>query len=382
MSLVALDGTPLMMLGGGQRPLGGGLAANTSLATLAAAKAAAIMIGRVFTEDGASHTIDTTGSSSMGWRSGALTFANAATTVVVGLATVDAANGAPGRATNSTGTITPSVSKSHTGGGGGITANAWQENVPSSGSLAIANGDLLAAFVQMTARGGADSVVVQAQAMTTSLLRPNCTSFDGTSTYTNATQTPNFTITFSDGKLGWFYGGAVINSTTAQTWNSGSATKEYGNYLLMPFPAKIYGLYGAINLTTNAADCDGVLYSDPLGTPVAEKTITLDANTVHASAAQAPFIELFTSPYSAKANQPLAAIFKPGATDVTSTYRIMNASAHQKSLDYGSNGYAVNRASGAFAAQNSNKDRFSIGLLVGAFSQENNQLINSGSLVQ
>ncbi len=33
----------------------------------------------------------------------------------------------------------------------------------------------------------------------------------------------------------------------------------------------------------------------------------------------------------------------------------------------GTNGYAINRASGAFAAQNSNKDLYAVGLLVGAF---------------
>jgi hypothetical protein len=76
---------------------------------------------------------------------------------------------------------------------------------------------------------------------------------------------------------------------------------------------------------------------------------------------------LFSSSYTAKANQPLAVIAKPGGTSVTMTYKTLNSSTHQAADHCGTNSYAVNRASGAFAAQNSNKDRFPIGLLVGAF---------------
>jgi hypothetical protein len=170
---------------------------------------------------------------------------------------------------------------------------------------------------------------------------------------------------YSDGKLGFFYGGIVFDAgLSTQTWNSGSATKEYGNFIQLPFPAKIYGIISASN---HAGDADIILYSDPLGTPVAEKTVSVDLNTVLSAANRwAEF--LFPAPYSATASQPLAAIVKPtSATNITNQYVTMNSSSHQKSLSCGTNGYAVNRASGAFAAQNSSKDRFNIGLLVGAF---------------
>lgn len=329
-----------------------------------AAAEAVIMWGRVYTADGGTHTLDTSGSSSLGWRTGAVTFANAGTTVKVGLATMDAGNGPPARATNAAGVVTFSVSKSMTGGGGGVTANAWQEHVPDAGSLSVAHGDLIAFVVQMTARGGADAVNVQTVNASLDNRRPSVTSF-ASSSYGDLADLPNVVITFSDGTLGTFWGGFVASvSTTTQTWNSGSATKEYGNVIQLPFPTKVYGLAA---LATGSGDFDLVLYSDPLGTPAAEKTLSFDANIASSTSTTVATYELFASPYTLPANTPVAAIMKPGATNLNSKYLTLNAAAHQALHTGGANCYAVNRASGAFAPQNSSKDRFAIGLLVGAF---------------
>lgn len=364
MSLVALDGTPLVAVGMPYRTASDSLPGATASVIQDAANEACIMYGHVITDDGASHTIDTTGSSSLGLRLGTVTFANAGSTIVVGLATMDAANGPPGRATNSTDVITPSVSKSLTGGGGGLTANSWNALVPSSGSLSVANGDFIAAFTQLTARGGADTITTQCGGVSAAMPRPGITGFTGGS-YAAVTGAPNFLIIFSDGHRGWFYGGYVYaTATTNQTWNNGSAAVEFGNFLQFPFPMKVYGIRAACNV---AGDCDFVLYSTPLGTPGAEKTVSVDLNTV--SGANARYSDyLFASPYTTTASQPLAAIAKPtSATNVVMPYKTYNASADQVTEMCGTNGYAVSRASGAFAAVNSSKDRFAIGLLVGAF---------------
>jgi hypothetical protein len=361
MSLVALDGTPLVIVGAPILNGVSGVLASTSI-TQDAANEACIMIGQVFNEDSGSHTIDTTGSSSIGWRSGSVTFANGGTTFVVGIAPVNTTAGPPGRASNVADVISFDVFCSMVGGGGGVTANSWQTNVPTSGTKTIAHGDFVAVCTQMTTLGGADSVITQFASGSKN--RPTVTGFTGGS-YASGFGVPNAVITYSDGKLGFFYGGFVFDAgLSTQTWNSGSATKEYGNFIQLPFPAKIYGIISASN---HAGDADIILYSDPLGTPVAEKTVSVDLNTVLSAANRwAEF--LFPAPYSATASQPLAAIVKPtSATNITNQYVTMNSSSHQKSLSCGTNGYAVNRASGAFAAQNSSKDRFNIGLLVGAF---------------
>jgi len=363
MSLVALDGTPLVKLGSLWSP-GTAAAWAVTGVTQDAAKEATIMYGQVFTDDGGSHTIDTTGSSSLGWRTAGVTFANVGSTFKVGLAAMDLANGPPGRAANASDVITLDVSKSMAGNGGGVTANAWQEHVPDAGTKTVAHGDFIAFCTQMTALGGADLVNTSISSTAGAGNDPGLTQYTG-GTYTAVSAVPNCLITFSDGHLGWFGGAVLLSSVTAQTWNSGSATKEYGNYLQFPFPVKIYGVYGMVAV---AADFDFVLYSDPLGTPVAQKTVSVDANAVVNSGAR-PIQKLFSSPYSAAANQPLAIIAKPGGSNISVTYKTLNASAHQAADHCGTNGYAVNRASGAFAAQNSNKDRFAIGLLIGAWSQ-------------
>lgn len=367
MSLAALDGTPLIPIGHGGKDFGAGTSsALATAATLAVTNASVIMYGHIFTEDGASHTIDTTGFSSLGWRSGAVTFANAASVLRVGLAPVDTTNGPPGRASNTAGVTNFDVFRAYTTSVG-PTTSAWNESVPTSGTKTIANGDVVAFVIQFITRAGADSVIVQAAGggAVIGIAFPGVTTFDGTATYTGAFLIPTAVITFSDGTLGFFYGGYLASiGSTAQTWNSGSATKEYGNYLLLPFPTKVYGVYGSPNLT---ADSDFVLYSDPLGTPVAQKTVSMDSNVIRATGASNLSFFLFSSPYTTTASQPLAVIAKPGASNISLSYRTFNASAHQKSLGCGVNGYAVNRASGAFAAQNSNKDRFDLGILVGAF---------------
>lgn len=366
MALVALDGMPLVAFGAAGRN-GTALVSSASNTLIDAANEACIMIGQIFTEDGGTHTIDTTGSSSLGWMSGSLTFANGATTVKVGLAAVDLTAGPPGRAAAVANVITFDVSKSLTGGGGGITANAWQEHVPDAGTKTIVNGDLVAFAVQMTALGGADATRPQtASNVSVASSWPLVTEYTGGAYSTVNALMPNAVITFSDGKLGFFAAGYVFATpSTTQTWNNGSATKEYGNFFQVPFPCNIYGIYHGGGI---GGDTDFILYSAPLGTPVAEKTVSVDLNTVGSATVSRPGYILFPAPYSAAKDQPLAAIMKPtSATNVSLNYKTFNVSAHQKGEPFGANGYAVNRASGAFATQNSNKDRYAIGLLIGAF---------------
>ena len=264
MSLVALDGTPLVLLGA---PMRGGVASATPLSStlLDAAGEACIMVGRIFTEDGASHTIDTSGSSALEWQTGAVTFANAGTTVVVGLAAVDAATGPPVRAVNVANVITFDVSRSHTGGG--ITAIGWQTNVPTSGTKTIANGDLVAFCVQMTARGGTtDLVNVSTAAAGSAQLRPTVTNYIGAA-YNDAARLPNAVITFSDGARGWFWGGYVTSSATNRAFNN-TATREYGNLLQFPFPVRAYGITASV---IASGDLDLKLYTRPAGDPCRSK---------------------------------------------------------------------------------------------------------------
>lgn len=372
----ALDGNPLFPIGVDLLMLGNlGYPTATNI-TLDAANEASICLGHVFTSDGQTHTLDTSGSSSIGWRAGAVTFANAGTTVKVGLATVDDTTGPASRATNVADVVTYSVSASLTGGGGGISANTWHEHVPDTGSLSVGHTDLLAMAVQMTARGGADSVIVTNSAIGNGAFhRPGVTQFVG-GAYTAVASVPNCHITFADGATGWFAGSSLWSvASTGQTWNSGSATKEYGNFIQRPYPMRVHGIISYTNFTNNA---DLVLYSDPLGgSPVAERTIAIDANQTQTGNSRAGFYML-SNPYNVAPNQPLGVIMKPGASNISSIYKTFNAAVNGRSEIGGQNIYAINRASGAFAAQNSNKDKFAIGLLVEQFSGGVNPIYGLG----
>jgi hypothetical protein len=361
MTLVALPGAPLVDIGPGYGSTLS-LPSATNIGTMDAVNEATLFIGHVLTSDGGSHTIDTSGSSSLGWRTSTVTFASGSTTVKVGLATVLTTAGPPARAVNVSDVITFDVSKSLTGGAGGITANAWQTHVPDTGSKIIANGDLIAFCVQMTARGGTDSVIIQTNNAAASWQRPVVTTF-ASSVYGVQTAVPNAIITFSDGAIGYFQASDVFSTINLRTWNSSSSPKEYGQLIKLPFPVKVYGLYAWIAPT---ADCDMVLYSNPLGTPVAERTVALDANAVATASGRVCAVH-FSSAYDTSINQDIVVAFKPGASNVTAYYRTIASASHRVADPYGVNGYGVSRTSGAFADASSSLDHYYIGLIAGGF---------------
>jgi hypothetical protein len=362
MSLLPFPGSPLCAVG--LLPYATNVSVNSSV--IDAANEAVILIGRIQTSDGGSHTIDTTGSSSLQWQTGSVTFSSTSTTVKVGLAAVDTANGPPGRAVNVSNVITFDVSRTMTGGGGGITAFAWQTHVPDAGSKTIANGDLVAFAVQMTARGGSDSVTVNALLLNNPMNRPLVTQF--TTVYSAIASAPNAVISFSDGALGFFYGGFVFRTISTTTFNSGSTPNERGQLFQLPFPCRVRGCYVFAQLGTTNADLDLILYSDPLGTPVAQRTVSVDQNTIATAGSSQRIVEYFSSGYDVPANTPVVLAVKPTTTNnVTLPFKTLANAAHRITDIWGTSGYGVNRSSGAFAQQNSGLDHYFIGLLIEAF---------------
>jgi hypothetical protein len=366
LALVGYGNTPLMIVGSYGREGIRTLAASAVGSLLGTANYYTAAIGHIYTEDGAPHTIDTSGSSSLGWLAGTSIFANAGTIFRVGLASgVDTTAGPPARPATSGGLVTYDVYRQMVGGSGDIVSGAWNENVPTSGSKTIANGDLVAFVLQMIAKGGS-SDIAQFSGMApvagsgTTPSRPTVGSVTASAGLNQFY--PNCAITFSDGTKGYFVGGFVYSiPRTILTWNNTSTPKEYGNYIQAPFACSIHGIAVGMGI---AADVDLVLYSDPLGTPVAERTISVDANAV-SSATVVDGYYLFSQPFLARANQPLAVIMKPGATSVTTHYLTVPV-GHQKAHSLGASAYGVNRDTGSFAAQNSSRDRFGIGAIIAA----------------
>lgn len=324
-----------------------------------------VCVGNIVTSDGASHTIDTTGSSAIIWRTGTTSYGTAGSVFKVGIAAVDTSAGPPVRAVNVADIITFDVSKTCSGAGS-IPSISTQVSVPDAGSKTIANGDLVAVCFQLVTKGGSDIIRVVTNTFVI-MHRPTLTTLPGGvgGVYTNSVAGPNFMITFSDGATGYMYGTDFNLVTTTRTFNSGSAQAEYGQLFQMPFGMKISGLYGWADPD---ADFDMVLYSDPLGTPVAERTVSIDANTC-VSATGRRITAPFPTPYIVKPSQPIVAAFKPGGSNISAYGKVFNDAAHRVSDAYGTLGYGVQRTTGAFSNENSGLTNYYIGLMASGFEE-------------
>ena len=157
-------------------------------------------------------------------------------------------------------------------------------------------------------------------------------------------------------------------SSNDRTWNSGSATKEYGQLFALPFPMKIYGIYGWV-----ASSCAIlILCCIPIHweRPVAEKTVSIDANTVASSALPQFDGCLFPSPYIDNGQSGDRRRIQAGRIQHHGLLQDHGAAAHRAADPWGTSGYGISRATGAFADANSSLDHYYIGLIAGAFNED------------
>lgn len=338
--------------------------ASTSLtdSNINAANLAVVVIGQMEWDDHASHTVDTTGSSAFGWQAGSGIHSNAGTTLKVGIASVDTSNGPTGRPVNVAGVITYDVASVMAGGSSLVTQSSWNESVPTAGSKTIAHGELIAFCWQMTSRAGSDAILIRSLSTAgVSSGLPNFCSYNGSS-FSSQNLWPNCVVRAANGTRGVIRGTSVISTSSSKVWNSSSTPKEYGNIIQVPYPCKAIGpvVYGNF-----AGDCDFVLYEDPLGTPVSRASFSLDGNTIGTSSL-AIYDPIFTTGFGWQLtpNVPYYIAAKPGASNATLNYITFGNEAHQSTVPGGDNGYAASRNGGVVSAQNSQLDRFFIGLQV------------------
>ena len=71
--------------------------------------------------------------------------------------------------------------------------------------------------------------------------------------------------------------------------------------------------------------------------------------------------------YILSAETEIAAVFKPGASNIEAYYKTLHSATHRIADAWGTDGYGISRAAGAFANDNSSLDHYYIGLIVGAF---------------
>jgi hypothetical protein len=250
----------------------------TTAYTMDAAAEKVAFIGTIYIDGrpGTAKTISSAGGK-IYFLPGTTTFSDASTNLRIGIQDLDDATGGSGAGVGATVDGTFDVYDDLVGGTDTITTTTWKTVTMSSGTKDITHGQKIAVVFDMTARGGSDSVQVSA----VSIVVANA-GFPqvqhNTASWVRQSSIPIAIIEFDDGTLGMIEGSLPISVATAQSYASNSTPDEYGMIFQLPFESTAISIWMIGRPTSNAANGELILYSDPLGTPVAEATITLDAN--------------------------------------------------------------------------------------------------------
>lgn len=329
---------------------------NSSNALMDAAGERVAFIGRlhIHGRPAGTKTIDSSGSSSIGFIPGAITFANAGTSLTIGIQGV----GTGGPIAQPDGTF--GAQATLTGGGGGLTANTWKELAPTSGSSTLAHGDLVAVVFDMTARGGADSVVILTGANTATPQYgfPVANLRTGGAWGTTVIGMPMVSLTFSDGTLGTLYGVGWAGLIATRTWSDATNPDERGNIFQVPFACKVAGIWLSMRTVDATSDYTVSLFSDPEGSPTMLDSVAVDAAQHGATATGTMAWHPFDAEVELAANTDYCvAVRATGAGNIRYTeLSVPSGVAGQRALWYpgGTSLRSVTRdgGSGAFGSSN------------------------------
>lgn len=250
-------------------------AAPTNTTTLDAAGESIALIGRVHMEAGAgtTKTISAAGGGKIWWRSGGtVTFADGSTNLRIGINDVSAATGVEDG--------THDVYADLVGGTDAISTNTVYGTAMETGTKTMTHGDIIAAVIEMTGRGGSDSVQI---ARTNSSVAGNFPY----STVDSGAGPAKFTVfwlcvafEFDDGTMGWIECApsfvASTGGTALATFGNGSTPDEYGLVWSLPFGVQAIGMAAYMGNLASGDDFDLVYYSDPLGTPSSDRSVSVD----------------------------------------------------------------------------------------------------------
>lgn len=267
--------------------------------------------------DGGSHTISAAGSGKIEFSPSTTTFANAATNLRVGIQDVDLTTGNPSR-----GDGTFDVYADLVGGTDSIVNGTWKSCTMETGTKTIATGDLISVVLYLTTRGGTDSVIVSGRSLTLAQHFPITVGL-AAAAYSSSTTLPNVLLIADDGTLGYLVNcPPYLTANETAGFSSSSTPDEYASVFQVPFDCVINELWTEIYINATTSDAELILYSDALGTPVAERTITLDANT--AIAAGSSSIDRFwvvgITPFTLRRDTNYAVAVRPTSTGTVQVY--------------------------------------------------------------
>lgn len=289
---------------------------------------------------------------------GATTFANAGTTLRIGIQDVNATTGTPAR-----GDGTFDVYKDMVGGTDTITGSAYNTATLATGSKSIAHGDLIAIAFRMTARGGADSVILQSLASASLFNWPQVTAESSGGAFSSVQNVPNAIIEFDDGTLGWIHGTMPVNTgVTNVTYDVNSTPDEVGIPLRFPRPVSVEGLWVFAQFVPSGPK-EIILYSDPFGTPVAEKTISYDADMIQANGNRISHF-LFGAPFTLNPDVDYLVGIRPTTADdvIANYFGVANAN-YLKAMSGGTYSDYATRTNNTGAFSRTTTRRFLGGVL-------------------
>lgn len=328
------------------------------------------MIGRVYIDGrpGSAKTLSAAGGGSISFRTGTVTFANAGTTIDLGIQDVDntASAGPIGRPDG-----TFDVKRTLTGGTDIISSNTWTTFAMTggTGSKSIAHGDLIAVVFDMTARGGSDSVILSLGGSSANL--PTTNRFTSSSWQTTTQGAANVVITFDDGTLAIFDAGIPFSTAQqVETFDDSSNPDERGIAFQIPWDCKIDALWADVGISGATSDFDVNLYSTPFGTPAAVPGTTFSIRAEQHGNGSNQFYASFLLPaeVTLSRNTDYVLAFKAtGAGQVRLQNYVFGNTAYRAFLPYASIAKVTrNNGSGAFTAESPAITMYQMGVRISA----------------
>lgn len=266
---------------------------------------------------GATKTISAAGGGRIFWNTSTVTFANAATNLRVGIQDVTAAGLNDG---------TFDVYADLVGGTDTIASNALQNTLMETNTKTLTYGNLYAVGMEMTARGGADSVTVD---RVTGGSLASLASASPYSVHLGAKSSAIccFAIRFDDGTYGWLENAPLLtNSTisavgsvpsTGVAFNSGSSPDEYVMGVSLPFKARILGATMFIDGVATTDPFEVRAYLDPFGSPTLIETLPHPSDPDHhmGGGVLGLFTAMLAAPYDLSAGSVIGFAARPTSTN-------------------------------------------------------------------
>lgn len=307
-------------------PLTGG---TTMVLDATGEKAAMIGYLHINGRPGTTKTIDTTGSSSIGWQGGATAvFDNGSSTLDIGIQGVT--TGGPTAVPDGTYTVKATATTGADATPTLTTTNSWHQITPTTGTATLTEGDLIAVVLDFTNRAGSDAINVATNIVSTTIM-PVCNAYVSSAWGgAGVGSSPQCVITFNDGTIGTIDGTLWYGTATALIWNDSSNPDEYGMIFRVPFACKVDALWASVRTVDGTSDFTLTLSSSAESTRNTLASVAVDAAKIGPAAAEARFSARLATEVALEANTDYCISIKAtGAGNVRFNYMTLGNAAHR-----------------------------------------------------